>query len=415
MALQGPIVVVSEAPAGRLVSALGKAGAFPIVEARWVDAVAAVTSIQPAAIVIAELEAPDPKTAAALERRISLLQPYAPVIMRVRENTSLPFPTVLPIAADAPNDRLIARLAAAMRVRDLHATMLRRAETIAGEGGTKLELPKTDPLEDASVLVLGRGRNYPTLSVAVGERVGVVGAMSVEAAGKLLIAREIDGIVIGDGFSSKIIDAFLFVLADDARFRDLPVAVLGEGAGPEQMPNFSTERDPARLVERMLPFVRLHAFDARLKRMLKTLETKGMVDPETGLFNEEAFGQDLTRAIEHVGERGGGLSIARFSFEGPLDRRSSLDAARVVSRLMRKVDFACRQEDGSILTVFTGTDLRSAHVVARRLANVLKHTMLRAEHGHAAIGPNVTLATLKASDTLVTLTARVNTRAVAAE
>ena len=415
MPLQGPLVVISEKPAGGLVAAFTKAGAFPVVEARWVDAVAAITSIQPVAVVISELDSVDPNVADAFGKQIARAQTYVPVIAMVRENTSLTDGGALPIAFDAPIERLIARLAAAMRVRELHAIVLRRVATLALERETAPALPKSDPLDDATVLVLGRGRSYPTLSVSVGERVGVIGALSVEAAAKCLGAREIDGIVIGDGFSSKIIDAFLLVLAEDPRFRDLAVGVLGDGAVPAEMPYVVRERDPVRLVERTLPLTRLHAFDARLKRMLKSLEYKGMLDPDTGLLNLKAFGEDLTRAIDQAGERGGGLSIARFAFEGPVDRRTSMDAARVISRLMRTVDFACRQDDGSILTVFTATDLRAAHVVVRRLASVLKHTMLRLERDRPPPGPNVTLATLKSTDTMFTLMARVTPRTVAAE
>lgn len=415
MPLQGPLVVISEAPANYLVTAFTKAGAFPVVEARWVDAVAAIASIQPAAVVISELGSVDTTIEVAFRKQIARAQLYVPVIARVPENAALADSNVLPIAADAPIERLIARLGAALRVRELHATVLRRVDTLAQERESVPALPKSDPLEDATMLVLGRGRSYPTLSVAVGERVGVIGALSVEAAVRCLGAREIDGIVIGDGFSSKMIDAFLLVLADDARFRDLPVGVLGEGLLPAQMPNILRERDPIRLVERILPLTRLHTFEERLRRMLKSIECKGMLDPETGLLNSKAFGQDLLRAIEHTGERGGGLSIARFSFDGPIDRRISLDAARVLSRVMRTVDFGCRQDDGSILTVFTATDLRAAHVVARRLASVLKHTMLRSERNQPPAGPNVTLATLKPNDTLLTLMARVTPRMVAAE
>ena len=46
---------------------------------------------------------------------------------------------------------------------------------------------------------------------------------------------------------------------------------------------------------------------------------------------------------------------------------------------MRQVDFACREADNSIFAVFTETDLRAAHVVARRIASVLKNTMLEPE------------------------------------
>jgi hypothetical protein len=54
-------------------------------------------------------------------------------------------------------------------------------------------------------------------------------------------------------------------------------------------------------------------------------------------------------------------------------------------------------------------------VVARRLAAVLKHTMLQPGGDQQPVSPNVTLATLKATDTVLTLMARVAPRAVAAE
>ena len=80
------------------------------------------------------------------------------------------------------------------------------------------EMPAGDPIEDATVMVVGRGRMHPTLSVAVGERMGVVGAMSVDLAARCLNARDIDGIVIGDGLSPKMVIALLVVLGEDAAF-----------------------------------------------------------------------------------------------------------------------------------------------------------------------------------------------------
>ena len=139
-----------------------------------------------------------------------------------------------------------------------------------------------------------------------------------------------------------------------------------------------------------------------------------MLDPQTGLLHLRAFGQDLERAIADATERGVNLSIARFAFEDAVDRRTSMDAARLVSRLIRNIDFGCRQDDGSILCVFTETDLRAAHLVARRLASVLKHTMIKPERERSRINASVTLATLKPSDTLLTLMARVAPRPVAA-
>ncbi len=74
---------------------------------------------------------------------------------------------------------------------------------------------------------------------------------------------------------------------------------------------------------------------------------------------------------------------------------------------MRQVDFACREADNSIFAVFTETDLRAAHVIARRIASVLKNTMLAPEKKRTGIDAAVTLATLKSTDSVDSLIARV--------
>ena len=404
------MIVVAETPATDLVESLGAAGAFPIVEAKWTDAPTAFVAVKPSAIVIAE-PGPPPSEASA---RMLCLQvatasgPIVPVIARTRGNLDAAIPIALPTDASLPVERLIARLRAAMRVRALHATVLRRIETFAAHGGKMPVLPVGDALDDATVLIAGRGPLYPALSVAMGERVGMLGALSVETAARHLNARDIDGIVVGDGFSQRMIEAFLTVLAQDGRFRDIPVAVVGEVPPDlaERLTNVDhVEGDPARVVARMVPLVRMHAFEARLKRMLKALEADGMFDPETGLLSRECFWRDLKKAVDDAGDRGNALSIARFSFDGELDRRTSLDGARLVTRLTRNIDFGYREDDGAILVAFNQTDLRSAHVVARRIAGVLKNTMLAPEQGQLAA--NVTLATLKANDTLDSLMRRV--------
>jgi hypothetical protein len=264
-------------------------------------------------------------------------------------------------------------------------------------------------LDQATVLCMGRGGSYPALTTAVGERVGLIGALSVETAARYLNARDIDGIVIGDGFGPRLVEAMLTVLAEDARFRELPVGVLGTaGAGSDRLPNLVRgDGNPARLIDRLLPLVRLQAFESHLKRMLKSADSDGLVDPETGLLSREAFWHDLDRAVQEAEADGGALSVARFSFDH-IDRRTSVDAARLFGRLVRDIDFACREQDGAIIAAFTETDLRSAHVLARKLASTLKQAMLAPGDRHM-INPTVTLATLKPTDTLSTLAARVGT------
>jgi len=223
---------------------------------------------------------------------------------------------------------------------------------------------------------------------------------------------------VGDGFSPRMVEAFLTVLAQDARFRDIPVAVIGETPPKfvDALPHIDhVDGDPARLVARMVPLVRMHAFEARLKRMLKTLDADGMFDPETGLHTRDTFWRELGKAVADAGD-GMALSLARFSFDGGLDARSGMDTARLSSRLIRNIDFACRDDDGALLIVFTQTDLRSAHVVARRIAGLIKNIMLINQRGRDTVAAHVTLATLKAGDTIDSLLARVmDSRVVAAE
>ncbi len=421
MSLQGPMIVVADSPATDLVDALSAAGAFPIVEAKWADAPTAFVAVKPAAVIIAEPGAPHSEASA----RMLCLQIAAakgtivPVIARAYGDQEAAIPIALPADAALPVERLIARLQSAMRVRALHATVLRRIETFTSHDGRLPPLPIGDALDDATVLIAGRGPLYPQLSVAMGERVKMLGALSVETAAKHLNARDIDGIVVGDGFSPRMVEAFLTVLAQDSRYRDIPVAVIGEAppAFAEALPNVDhVDGDPARLVARMIPLVRMHAFEARLKRMLKTLDADGMFDPQTGLHTRDTFRRELDKAVAEASDRSQPLSLARFSFDGPRDERAGTDGARLLARLIRTIDFACRADDGAILIAFTQTDLRSAHVVARRIAGVLKNAMLAPQRGRDQSAAHVTLATLKAGDTRDSLMQRVMaSRAVAAE
>ena len=420
MSLQGAMIVVADGPATDLVDALGAAGAFPIVEAKWADAPTAFVAVKPATVVIAEPGAPASESSA----RMLCLQiatatgSIVPVIARVHGDQEAAIPIALPADAALPVERLIARLQSAMRVRALHATVLRRIES-SGSHSRLPPFPIGDALDDATVLVAGRGPLYPQLSVAMGERVKMLGALSVETAAKHINARDIDGIVVGDGFSPRMVEAFLTVLAQDTRLRDIPVAVIGN-APPEfaeALPNIEhVDGDPELLVARMVPLVRMHAFEARLKRMLKTLDADGMFDPQTGLHTREAFGQELDKAAAEAGECSQALSLARFSFNQAIDERAGKDGARLLARLIRTIDFACRDDDGAILIAFAQTDLRNAHVVARRIAGVLKNTMLAPPRGRDQVAAHVTLATLKAGDTGDSLMLRVMaSRPVAAE
>jgi PleD family two-component response regulator len=216
-----------------------------------------------------------------------------------------------------------------------------------------------------------------------------------------------------------MVEAFLTVLAQDSRFHEIPVAVIGDVPGDfaDLLPNLDQiGGEPQRLVGRMIPQVRLRAFESRLKRLLKSLEADGIFDPATGLLTRESFWRDLNKSMTEAADRSQSLSIARYSFDGAVDERARLDGARLATRTIRNIDFGCRDEDGSLLIAFTQTDLRGANVVARRIAAAIKNVMAPLNGEQNNVTANITLASQKNGDTPDSLMQRVmGSRMVAAE
>jgi hypothetical protein len=399
MSQQGPIVVVSTAERS-LATALGDAQIFPIIDTNWNDASHAVEQLQPAAVVVAMSGTIEP-CFEPLAKQIAARQPYLPLIA-IDPGMTLP-ENAIPFSQIGDNfDRLAARLRAALRVRTLHITVMRRLDDDPAERQQPLN---TDPVRDATVLLIGRGAAYPALSVSLGERMGVLGALSIEAAARHLNARDIDGIVLGEGFSSRVMDAFLTVLTEDARFRNLPVVVTADGLTPaHDLPNLEfITGAPERIAANALPLIRQHALAAHLSRTLRAIDADGLLDARSGLLTPAAFDRDLATAVYQTLSRGGGLSLARFAFD-PDHPRAQLDGARIVSRLMRQMDFGAAQDDGSVIVAFAETDLRTAHMIARRLASVMRHTSYGKRDAQSE--PAVTLATLQPGDSAKFLLAR---------
>src|SRR6185369_12597320 len=415
MALSGPVLVVAD-EANEVCEALTRGGNLPMREAAPSQAVAVIAKVKPSAVVLSGC--PEDVTRSLAAKVAKLSGPLVPMLAVVQDSGVRAFGNALPIPAGSVATRLVPRLRAALRVRALHATVLRRAEELAERMDTP-DFAQHDPLEDATVLVAGRGRGYPALTVAIGERMGLIGALSIETARSYLGARDIDGVVIGDGFNRSVVEDFMEELCADPRWRDLPVIVPNtvQDADPERMPNVDQlSGDPQMIAAHILPFARQHAFAARLKRMVASLDQKGVLAPDTGLLTQTAFMGELARAAATAQSRGAGLSIARLSFDTIANRRASVDAARIVGRLLRASDIACRDDDGTILIAFPETDLVTAHVVARRIASVLKHTTLAVGAERTRLGPTVALAAFRTRDTVDTLIARtVDQRLVAAE
>jgi len=412
MSLQGPIVIVAETSSVELAEAIKLRGNAPIVETTWDQAAEAIRTAWPAGVIINERPPPEKGEAVAdISAALDILQEaYLPVLARVGADGGPTFAHALPISSRATPARILAQLASAQRVRALDVTVAQRTATLQADGGAVPEPVQGDPLEDAAVLVTGRGRSYPELCTAVGERLAMIGSLSVETAARHLTSRPLDGIFIGPGFGPATVNAFLTALSEDARFRNLPIALIGGvpvTVDCSNLPNFERfDAGPATVLKWMLPLIRLHAYAARQQRQLAAIEAKGLLDPSTGLFNSDAFAAEFQRALDTAREERRPLSLARFWFPAGTDPRVVLDAARLASRLIRSIDFAARAPDGSLLLAFPNTSLRGAHVVARRMATTLKNTVITPEPA-GRIETSLALATLTPSDTTDTLLARV--------
>jgi hypothetical protein len=161
--------------------------------------------------------------------------------------------------------------------------------------------------------------------------------------------------------------------------------------------------EPERIAANALPLIRQHAFEAYLGRTLRSIDAGGLLDPRTGLLTSAAFDRDFAALVDETLSRGGGLSVASFAFDTG-NARAPFDGARILSRLMRQMDFGALQDDGSVVAVFAETDLRTAHMIARRLSSVMRHTSYGKRDARSE--PVVTLATLLPSDTAKSLLTR---------
>src|SRR4051812_1280858 len=147
MSQQGPILLVSSGETSSLARVLSHTKLFPVIETGWSDVAHAVAGLQPAAMLISGEVGPQ---FAVLAAQVAELSPYAPLIV-IDPSIQLP-DNALPLGLPDGNvERLGARLRASLRVRSLHATVLRR---LAGDPAAQAALQATDQLAEATVLLI---------------------------------------------------------------------------------------------------------------------------------------------------------------------------------------------------------------------------------------------------------------------
>ena len=415
----GPIVLVSDEANAELAGFLRARGNVLVNESSWETAPAAIKAGRPAALILDEQRF-DPDILEPLTGAIAAVhEPYMPVLARASPVGAPLFSGALPIAASAAPDRVLARLSWALRLRALHAGVLQYAVASGERPSFTLPPNPTQQSENAAILVVGRGRNYRDLITAASERVSVISTLSVENAARFLCMRDIDGILIGDGFAPRVLQAFAVALSQDARFRDLPIGLIAAVQPSEEwdaLPNFERlGSGPAGdLIDYMLPLVHMHANAARLERELASIESEGTLDPVTGLFTARAFLRELERAVDEARAQRSALSLARFSFETRAAHGTGQSAARQLIRLARRSDIAGRADDGSILLAFPNTGLGNAHALVRRIGSTLAGNLPGLDRQPEHFDPTVTLAVFKPNDSVESLLARVSEPVAAA-
>ena len=143
--------------------------------------------------------------------------PVMPVIALVNSSSTPAIPGALPIAIDELPERVIARLHSALRIRTLHAAVLRRSLAAGAKKPVAAFVPP-DLLEECDRALRWRGGSYPALSLPIARRASLIGALSIDTAARYLNARDVDGVVIGDGLGPGVVEALLILLAETLVF-----------------------------------------------------------------------------------------------------------------------------------------------------------------------------------------------------
>src|SRR5436309_1533171 len=133
-----------------------------------------------------------------------------PMLM-VAESSAADLADVLGKAGAFP----IAQMRWALRIRTLHATALRRSRASGPDKVFTFMPPNL--LEETAVLCVARGGSYPVLSAPIGERAGLIGALSIETAARYLNARDVDAVIIGEGLGPGVGEALLTLVASCTR------------------------------------------------------------------------------------------------------------------------------------------------------------------------------------------------------
>ena len=119
---------------------------------------------------------------------------------------------------------IVERLARIEERSNAQLELLRRIDTLRHNGAEVPLLPDGDPVEEATVLVTGRGRHYPALAAAVGAQVGIIGgtyAADDESGDAHLFTRNLAALAANAGVRWRLETAVESLVRDGDALREV--------------------------------------------------------------------------------------------------------------------------------------------------------------------------------------------------
>ena len=124
-------------------------------------------------------------------------------------------------------------------------------------------------------------------------------------------------------------------------------------------------------------------------RRFAEVETRVNVDPATGVPNRRGYELELGREVARAERSGRPLSVVVVEVEGreptPVNTRALAEVARLVTRVTRRSDIACRRGERELAILLPGTEESGATVLTRRLRDAAKQS-IRSSVSTMAVG-----------------------------
>ena len=327
---------------------------------------------------------------------------------------------ILPI----PRDDLRARVRSVARLATMTTELERRQRTLADFGiAGQTDRSRSAAIERVQILLVGpMGDEQIALIELLDGTATFTYATTTDHAWHQLCQSYVDMIVV----TSKVIPGEIRELCRRVKatrtLTDLPILIFDDIKSSPMTEAMSRDENvdllrapfqPVAMRKRLDVLVRQH----RLKHQLRGMMADGLyastVDNLTGLYGRGFLYHHLDRSMQESRERGAPLSVATCSISGLANVNDMLGypiGDQLIGQLGRALASSCRAQDlvarvrgTSFCMVLSDTSESEAHVVCRRVAEILREIIVQSDgHRLSHIDLTIGLAELMANDTAET-------------